>query len=158
MWGLGRLTLVARDGDGEVPSAEAVRDFLKGGLQGLTVEAAVLDRDRAPSRSSTCSLRNNLAEPLAAYFELSMEGRIYGLETEYGCLPPASDPFLSPDFVSIKAKDCVFYREHLGIVDMHYRGRDEPPGNGGFLFNGGRVYIDMGHVEYATPECTGLFD
>ena len=41
---------------------------------------------------------------------------------------------------------------------MHYRGRDEPPGNGGFLFNGGRVYIDMGHVEYATPECTGLFD
>ena len=87
-----------------------------------------------------------------------MEGRIYGIETEYGCLPPASDPFLSPDFVSIKAKDCVFYREGLGIVDMHYRGRDEPPGNGGFLFNGGRLYIDMGHVEYATPECTGLFD
>lgn len=87
-----------------------------------------------------------------------MEGRIYGMETEYGCLPPASDPFLSPDFVSIKAKDCVFYRQGLGIVDMHYRGRDEPPGNGGFLFNGGRVYIDMGHVEYATPECTGLFD
>ena len=87
-----------------------------------------------------------------------MEGRIYGLETEYGCLPPASDPFLSPDFVSIKVKDCVFYREGLGIVDMHYRGRDEPPGNGGFLFNGGRVYIDMGHIEHATPECTGLFD
>ena len=87
-----------------------------------------------------------------------MEGRIYGIETEFGCLPPASDPFLSPDFVSIKAKDCVFYRDGLGIVDMHYRGRDEPPGNGGFLFNGGRVYIDMGHVEYATPECTGLFD
>ena len=87
-----------------------------------------------------------------------MEGRIYGIETEYGCLPPASDPFLSPDFVSIKAKDCVFYRDGLGIVDMHYRGRDEPPGNGGFLFNGGRLYIDMGHVEYATPECMGLFD
>ncbi len=87
-----------------------------------------------------------------------MEGRIYGLETEYGCLPPASDPFLSPDFVSIKTKDCVFYRDGLGIVDMHYRGRDEPPGNGGFLFNGGRLYIDMGHVEYATPECTNLFD
>ena len=87
-----------------------------------------------------------------------MEGRIFGIETEYGCLPPASDPFLSPDFVSIKAKDCVFYRDGLGIVDMHYRGRDEPPGNGGFLFNGGRVYIDMGHVEYATPECTKIFD
>ena len=87
-----------------------------------------------------------------------MEGRIYGIETEYGCLPPASDPFLSPDFVSIKAKDCVFYRDQLGLADTHYRGRDEPPGNGGFLFNGGRLYIDMGHVEYATPECTGLFD
>ena len=87
-----------------------------------------------------------------------MKNRIYGIETEFGCLPPDSDPFLSPDFISVKTKDCVFYREGLGIVDIHYRGRDEPPGNGGFLFNGGRIYIDMGHVEYATPECTGLFD
>ena len=73
-------------------------------------------------------------------------------------MPPDTDPFLSPDFISAKTKDCVFYREGLGIVDIHYRGRDEPPGNGGFLFNGGRFYIDMGHVEYATPECRGLFD
>ncbi|MEE2871859.1 MAG: proteasome accessory factor PafA2 family protein [Candidatus Latescibacterota bacterium] len=87
-----------------------------------------------------------------------MKDRIYGIETEFGCLPPDSDPFLSPDFISVKTKDCVFYREGLGIVDIHYRGRDEPPGNGGFLFNGGRVYIDMGHLEYATPECSGLFD
>jgi proteasome accessory factor A len=87
-----------------------------------------------------------------------MKDRIFGLETEYGCLPPDSDPFLSPDFISVKTKDYMFYREGLGIVDIHYRGRDEPPGNGGFLFNGGRVYIDMGHVEYATPECTGLLD
>ncbi len=87
-----------------------------------------------------------------------MKDRIYGIETEFGCLPPDSDPFLSPDFISVKTKDWVFYREGLGIVDIHYRGRDEPPGNGGFLFNGGRVYIDMGHVEYATPECSGLFD
>jgi hypothetical protein len=87
-----------------------------------------------------------------------MENRIFGIETEYGCLPPDSDPFLSPDFISVKTKDCVFYRENLGIVDIHYRGRDEPPGNGGFLFNGGRLYIDMGHLEYATPECRGLFD
>ena len=52
-----------------------------------------------------------------------MENRIFGIETEYGCLPPDSDPFLSPDFISVKAKDCVFYRERLGIVDLHYRGR-----------------------------------
>lgn len=41
---------------------------------------------------------------------------------------------------------------------MHHRDWGEPPGNGGFLFNGGRLYIDMGHLEYATPECRGLFD
>ncbi|MBT4101178.1 MAG: proteasome accessory factor PafA2 family protein [Gemmatimonadetes bacterium] len=87
-----------------------------------------------------------------------MRNRIYGLEIEFGCMPPDTDPFLSPDFVSAKAKDTVFYREGLGILDIHYRGRDEPPGNGGFLFNGGRFYLDMGHVEYATPECRGLFD
>ena len=87
-----------------------------------------------------------------------MKDRIFGIETEFGCLPPDSDPYLSPDFISVKTRDCLFYREELGIVDIHYRGRDEPPGNGGFLFNGGRVYIDMGHLEYATPECSGLFD
>jgi proteasome accessory factor A len=87
-----------------------------------------------------------------------MRNRIYGLEVEFGCMPPDSDPFLSPDFISVKTKDTVFYRQGLGVVDIHYRGRDEPPGNGGFLFNGGRVYIDMGHVEYASPECRGLFD
>ena len=31
-------------------------------------------------------------------------------------------------------------------------------GNGGFLFNGGRLYLDMGHVEYCTPECLSLAD
>ncbi len=87
-----------------------------------------------------------------------MKNRIFGLEIEYGCMPPDDDPLLSSDFISVKAKDCVFYQESLGIVDMHYRGRDEPPGNGGFLFNGGRLYVDMGHVEFATPECSGLFD
>ena len=87
-----------------------------------------------------------------------MKNRIFGIETEFGCLPPDSDPFLSPEFISTKTKDCVFYRAGLGIVDIHYRGRDEPPGNGGFLFNGGRVYVDLGHVEYATPECRNLSD
>ncbi len=87
-----------------------------------------------------------------------MKGRIFGLETEYGCLTPDADPRLTPEYIAARIKDWIFYREELGIVDMHYRGRDEPPGNGGFLFNGGRVYVDMGHLEYATPECCGLFD
>src|SRR5262249_54940423 len=33
-----------------------------------------------------------------------------------------------------------------------------PPGNGGFLLNGGRLYLDMGHIEYASPECLHLHD
>jgi len=87
-----------------------------------------------------------------------MLNRIFGMEIEFGCLPPDSEPSMSPDLVANKVKDWILYREGLGIVDIHYRGRDEPPGNGGFLFSGGRVYMDLGHLEYATPECRGLFD
>ena len=68
VWGLGRLTLDGRDG--EVPSAEAVRDFLKGGLQGLTVEAAVLDRERTAKSKFRLLTAEQLAEPLASYFEV----------------------------------------------------------------------------------------
>lgn len=87
-----------------------------------------------------------------------MENRIFGLETEFGCMAPEHEGFVSPDAISVKVKDHIFHSERIGIVDIHYRGRDEPPGNGGFLFNSGRVYIDMGHIEYTTPECKGLFD
>jgi len=87
-----------------------------------------------------------------------MKGRIFGLETEYGCLAPEHEGFVSPDAISVKVKDHIFKADRIGIVDIHYRGRDEPPGNGGFLFNAGRIYIDMGHLEYATPECMGLWD
>lgn len=45
-----------------------------------------------------------------------------------------------------------------GLIDLHYRDYEEPPGNGGFLCNGGRIYIDMGHLEYASPECRNLAD
>ena len=41
---------------------------------------------------------------------------------------------------------------------MHHRGYDEPPGNGGFLLNAGRMYVDMGHLEFASPECHSLTD
>ncbi len=44
------------------------------------------------------------------------------------------------------------------MLDLHYRDYEEPPGNGGFLRNGGRVYLDMGHIEYASPECLSLRD
>lgn len=57
-----------------------------------------------------------------------------------------------------RIRDWIFERNRHGLIDRHDRGWDEPPGNGGFLFNGGRVYLDMGHLEYCTPECATLRD
>ncbi|MGY8686413.1 MAG: proteasome accessory factor PafA2 family protein, partial [Verrucomicrobiales bacterium] len=45
-----------------------------------------------------------------------------------------------------------------GLIDKHHRDWDEQPGNGGFLFNGGRVYEDMGHLEMCTPECASFLE
>jgi proteasome accessory factor A len=81
--------------------------------------------------------------------------RITGLETEYGCLiqPPAQVQEVLP-----RVRDWLFENDRYGLIDLHDRDWDEPAGNGGFLFNGGRVYIDMGHMEYCTPECATALD
>lgn len=79
--------------------------------------------------------------------------RILGLETEYGCLVEDAGPQ-----VIRQVRDWVFERHRYGLLDRHQRAWDEPPGNGGFLFNGGRLYLDMGHLEYCTPECASVGD
>ena len=84
-----------------------------------------------------------------------MSRRITGLETEYGCLV---DPPLQPEEVLRRIRDWLFEGHRYGLIDQHDRDWDEPAGNGGFLFNGGRVYIDMGHMEYCTPECASALD
>ena len=38
-----------------------------------------------------------------------MRDRIFGLETEYGCLAPERDGFVSPDAISVKVKDHIFF-------------------------------------------------
>ncbi|WP_018290188.1 proteasome accessory factor PafA2 family protein [Verrucomicrobium sp. 3C] len=81
--------------------------------------------------------------------------RIAGLETEFGCLSQRS--MESPP-VPERVRDHLFYRERVGLIDIHDRDYDEPAGNGGFLFNGGRLYVDMGHIEYCTAECLYLAD
>src|SRR5271154_2175922 len=81
--------------------------------------------------------------------------RLAGLETEYGCLAPES--FGLPA-VPTRVRDYLFKKKKIGLIDLHDRDYDEPAGNGGFLFNGGRIYLDMGHVEYCTPECGALED
>src|SRR5690349_11178283 len=87
-----------------------------------------------------------------------MLNRIFGLETEYGLLVHQDRPDHSPTWFAHKIRDHIFHTQRHGVLDLHHRGHDEPPGNGGFLVNAGRVNLDMGHLEYASPECHSLTD
>ncbi|MGC8666863.1 MAG: proteasome accessory factor PafA2 family protein [Chthonomonadales bacterium] len=87
-----------------------------------------------------------------------MKKRVFGIETEFGCLvnSPAVGTF---EDVVQAVKDGAFYKKNLGVIDLHARDTAfEPARSGGFLRNGGRLYIDAvgSHEEYATPECADL--
>jgi proteasome accessory factor A len=84
--------------------------------------------------------------------------RIVGIETEYGCLISGGVSHGGGDAWPVKVKNHLFRSANAGVIDLHYRDYEEPPGNGGFLLNGGRIYLDMGHIEYASPECLSLRD
>jgi proteasome accessory factor A len=84
--------------------------------------------------------------------------RIVGIETEYGCLVGDDGLHASSELWPAKVKNYLFRKAGAGTIDLHYRDYEEPPGNGGFLLNGGRLYLDMGHIEYASPECLHLRD
>jgi proteasome accessory factor A len=83
--------------------------------------------------------------------------RVVGLETEFGCLV-TRDEERSAESWPARVKNHLFKKGRVGALDQHYRDYEEPPGNGGFLLNGGRLYMDMGHLEYATPECRTVRD
>ena len=86
--------------------------------------------------------------------------RIFGLETEFGCL--VSDEALGGSEGVVEAiKDYLFHELKLGAIDLHARDDVfEPAQSGGFLMNGARLYIDAvgSHLEYATAECIDLTD
>ncbi len=86
--------------------------------------------------------------------------RIFGVETEFGCL--VSDESLgSPEVAVETIKNYLFYDLRLGAIDLHSRDEVfEPAESGGFLMNGARLYIDAvgSHLEYATAECRQLDD
>ncbi len=84
--------------------------------------------------------------------------RVVGIETEYGCLLSEEDAHANSEAWPAKVKNYLFRKAQIGTIDLHYRDYEEPPGNGGFLLNGGRLYLDMGHIEYASPECLHLRD
>lgn len=83
--------------------------------------------------------------------------RIYGVETEFGCL--VDDDGISAERVVEDIKNHVFLDQKLGAIDLHARDEVfEPLGSGGFMLNGSRLYIDAvgSHLEYATAECRDL--
>src|SRR5260370_34446335 len=82
--------------------------------------------------------------------------RVVGIETEYGCLLRKEEPHVNSDVWPAKVKNYLCRKANAGTIDLHYRDYEEPPGIGGFLLNGGRLYLDMGHIEYASPECLHL--
>ncbi len=84
--------------------------------------------------------------------------RIVGIETEYGCLVADDKAHGGSDAWPARVKNHLFKKANVGSIDLHYRDYEEPPGNGGFLLNGGRLYLDMGHLEYSSPECLDLRD
>ena len=89
---------------------------------------------------------------------LSAMNRIVGIETEYGCLVSEDKAQGGSDAWPTRVKNYLFKKANVGSIDLHYRDYEEPPGNGGFLLNGGRLYLDMGHLEYSSPECLDLRD
>ena len=94
--------------------------------------------------------------PVAGRGFVGRMNRIVGIETEYGCL--VTDTEERVNAWPIRVKNHLFDKGRVGVLDQHHRDYEEPPGNGGFLLNGGRMYIDMGHLEYATPECRTVRD
>ena len=80
-----------------------------------------------------------------------MQDALFGTEVEYGCVGS-----VDAARAAAMVKEQIFDSETYGVIDPAPREWGEVPGNGGFLFNGGRLYIDSGHLEYATPECRTL--
>ena len=115
------------------------------------------------SRLSTCfydlhfAKRAEFCETVTQHSTFNTQptvNRVVGIETEYGCLV-SGEP---SDAWPARVKNHAFKKMRAGAFDLHYRDYEEPPGNGGFLLNGGRLYLDMGHLEYSSPECRTLDD
>src|SRR4051812_2015742 len=86
--------------------------------------------------------------------------RIFGVETEFGCLV-SDDTLGTPEIAVETVKEYLFRELKLGAIDLHARDDVfEPAQSGGFLMNGARLYIDAvgSHLEYATAECRQLTD
>ncbi len=89
--------------------------------------------------------------PSPADSERAVDDALFGTEVEFG-VTGSVDPALAAAMVKTEIFDGYRY----GVVDPAPREWGETPANGGFLFNGGRLLVDSGHLEYATAECRSL--
>lgn len=72
---------------------------------------------------------------------------LVGTETEFGIVAPAR-PDADPHLLSALVVDACDAPATGAVEDTHNR----------VLGNGARLYVDHGHPEYATPECTSASD
>ncbi len=89
-----------------------------------------------------------------------VDNRVFGIETEFGCLV-MDDDLGRPEDVVEAIKDYLFFERKIGAIDYHARDDVfEPAQSGGFLCNGARLYVDAvgSHLEYATAECQSIKD
>ena len=80
-----------------------------------------------------------------------MEKRIFGIETEFGCM--VRDPSLgSIEEVVEAVKDHAFYEKRLGVIDLHARDYAfEPARAGGFLRKAAGSISTRSAVTKSTP-------
>ena len=57
-----------------------------------------------------------------------MEKRIFGIETEFGCMTDTERVRGTSEGVAARVRDYVFDVLELGLRDIHYRDWGEPPG------------------------------
>lgn len=91
---------------------------------------------------------------------MAASARVFGVETEFGCLVE-DEGIGGYETVVESVKDHIFHEQKLGAIDRHPRDEAfEPAFSGGFLINGARLYVDAvgSHEEYATAECRSVFD
>src|SRR5260221_10108980 len=83
--------------------------------------------------------------------------RVAGLETEYGCLISEDQAQSQADAWPVKIKNHLFRKCQIGAIDLHYRDYEEPPGNGGFFFNGDPLFLEIGQFSHSPPGGPTLF-
>lgn len=88
---------------------------------------------------------------------MSLEQKmVYGHETEFAITTIPNSPWpVDHDEVIREVFSYLKQTRTIGIFRQRTKEKIEPA-KGALLYNGGTLYEDIGHLEYATPECATL--